>query len=42
MTFGSIHLNDRHSSVGVVVTCFAVAPGVFAIRYTSGGFVLYE
>jgi len=26
-TFGSIHGNDRHSAVGVVVTCLAPAPG---------------
>jgi hypothetical protein len=31
ITFGSIHLKFRHSSVGVVVTCFAAAPGVFGI-----------
>ena len=31
MTFGSIHLNARHSSIGVVVTCFAGAPGAFGI-----------
>ena len=42
MTFGSIQLKPRHSAVGVVVTCVAFAPGVFAITYTSGGLVLYE
>jgi hypothetical protein len=42
ITLGSIHLNDRHSAVGVVVTCLAGAPGVLAITNTSGGLLLYE
>ncbi len=39
---GSTHLKARHSSIGVVVTCLAVAPALFAIRYTSCGLLLYE
>src|SRR5512136_1858856 len=41
-TCGSAHLNDRHSAVGVVVTCFAAAPGVFGMRNSSGGRLAYE
>jgi hypothetical protein len=33
-------LNDRHSSVGVVVTWRAWAPAVAGIRKTSGGVLL--
>jgi hypothetical protein len=40
MSLGSAHLNDRHSSVGVVVTCFADAPARFGITNTSGGLLL--
>ncbi len=39
MTSGSIHRNDRHSSVGVVVTCCTGAPARFGITKTSGGLV---
>jgi hypothetical protein len=42
ITRGSIQSNDRHSSVGVIVTCVAGAPGRFADTNTSGGLLLYE
>ena len=41
-TSGSAHLNERHSSVGDVVTCRAVAPAVLGMTYTSGGLFAYE
>jgi hypothetical protein len=41
ITFGSIQLNARHSSVGRGRDCRASAPGLSSrMTYTSGGLLL--
>src|SRR6185295_18425100 len=42
MILGSIHLNARHSSIGLVVTWMSDVPGRNGATYNSGGLLLYE